>query len=259
VIIENRPGGDGMVALTAFTGAKDDHILLTAPSSAFVHHPWTQAKMPYDQRDVVPIARISTTVVTIVVPASSSFHSLADLVAAARAQPGKLGWATITGFFDFMFEGFQKKANLDIARIPYRDTVQAANDLAEGRIQLMMAAYAITRPHVEAGKLRILAITAHERAAMLPNVPTAAEAGFPDLTIEGLAGMFGPPNLARDARERIAADVRAVLADTVITTRLAATGQIVNPGTPAELAAAIDVQRAQAAAVGTLLGIKPAQ
>jgi len=259
VVIENRPGGDGVIALTAFTGAKDDHTLLTAPSSAFVHHPWTQAKMPYDQRDVVPIARISTTVVTIVVPASSPFHSLADLVAAARAQPGKLAWATITGFFDFMFEGFQKKANLDIARVPYRDTVQAANDLAEGRIQLMMAAYAITRPHVEAGKLRILAITAHERAAILPNIPAAAEAGFPDLTIEGLAGVFGPPSLASDARERIAGDVRSVLADPVIVARLAATGQIVNPGTPTELAAAIAVQRAQAVAVGERLGIKPAQ
>ena len=137
--------------------------------------------------------------------------------------------------------------------------MQAANDLAEGRIQLMMAAYAITRPHVEAGKLRILAITAHERAAILPNIPAAAEAGFPDLTIEGLAGVFGPPSLASDARERIAGDVRSVLADPVIVARLAATGQIVNPGTPTELAAAIAVQRAQAVAVGERLGIKPAQ
>src|SRR5262245_2073880 len=259
VVIENRPGGDGVVALTAFTGVKDDHVLLTAPSSAFVHHPWTQAKMPYDQRDVVPIARISTTVVTIVVPASSPFHSLADLVAAARAQPGKLAWATITGFFDFMFEGFQKKAGLEIAKVPYRNTVQAANDLAEGRIQLMMSAFAIVRPLVQAGKLKLLAFTAHERAPIAPEVPTAAEAGFPDLTIEGLVGVFGPRNLANETRERIGADFRQALADPTIRGRLTETGQVINPGTAAEFTAAIDAQRAQATAAGTLLGIKPAQ
>ena len=259
VVIENRPGGDGIVALTAFAGAQDDHTLLMTPTSSFTHHPWMHAKLPYDPRELLPIARVSNTIVAIVVPASSSINSLADLVATARAQPGKLGWATITGFFDFMFEGFQKKANLDITRVPYRDTVQAANDLAEGRIQLMMAAFAIVRPHVQAGKLRILAFTARERAGIAPEVPTAAEAGFPDLTIEGLVGLLGPRNLASEARERIAADVREVLGDQAIVTRLAATGQVVNPGTAAEFGAAIDVQRGQAAAVGQLLGIKPAQ
>ncbi len=259
VVIENRPGGDGVVALTAFTAAQDDHTLLMAPTSSFTHHPWMQAKLAYDPRDVVPIARVANTIVSIVVPASSSINSLADLVATARSQPGKLSWATITGFFDFMFEGFQKKANLEIARVPYRDTVQAANDLAEGRIQLMMAAYAIVRPHVQAGKLRILAFTAPQRAAIAPDIPTAAEAGFPDLTIEGLTGIFGPRGLAPEVRERIAADVREILADPNVTARLAATGQVVNPGTPAEFAAAIEAQRSKAAAVGQLLGIKPAQ
>ena len=179
VVIENRPGGDGVVAITSFTGAQDDHALLMSPTSSFTHHPWTHDKLPYDPNDLVPIARVTNTLVAIVVPSSSPIKSLADLVAAARAQPGKLNWATITGFFDFMFEGFQKKANLEIARVPYRNTVQAANDLAEGRIQLMMSAYAIVRPLVEAGKLRMLAFTARERAAIAPDIPTAARRAFP--------------------------------------------------------------------------------
>ncbi len=145
-MIENRPGGDGNIAITAFVGAQDDHILLLAPTSSFTHHPWTQDKLTYDPSDLIPIARVSNTIVAIVVPSSSSINSLQELLETARAQPGKLNWATITGFFDFMFEGFQKKANLQFTRVPYRNTVQAANDLAEGRIQLMMAAYAIVRP-----------------------------------------------------------------------------------------------------------------
>jgi tripartite-type tricarboxylate transporter receptor subunit TctC len=122
-----------------------------------------------------------------------------------------------------------------------------------------MSAYAIVRPLVEAGKLKMLAFTARERAAIAPNVPTAAEAGFPDLTIEGLVGVFGPRNLPAEARTRVSADVRELLTDQTIVARLTATGQVVNPGTAAEFGAAIDAQRAQAAEVGKLLGIKPAQ
>ena len=258
VVVENRPGGDGVVAITTFAGAADDHTLLLAPTSSFTHHPWTHDKMPYDPRELVPIARMTNTLVAVVVPAASPMNTLADLVATAKAQPGKLNWATITGFFDFMFDGFQKKNGLEIARVPYRNTVQAANDLAEGRIQLMLAAYAIVRPLIEAGKLKMLAFTASHRAAAAPNVPTAAEAGFPDLTIDGLVGAFGPRNLAAEARNRIAADIREVLGDPIIVQRLTATGQVVNPGSPAEFSAAITAQQAQAAAVGVLLGIKPA-
>ena len=259
VVIENKPGGDGVVAITSFTGAGDDHTLLMSPTSSFTHHPWMHDKMPYDARELVPLVRMTNTLVAVVVPASSPIDSLKGLIDTAKAQPGKLNWATITGFFDFMFEGFQKKAGLEIARVPYRNTVQAATDLAEGRIQLMMSAIAILRPHVQAGKLRMLAVTARERAPIAPDVPTAAEAGFPDLTIEGLVGIFGPKSLPNEARERIAKDVKEILSEPEIVTRLTATGQVVNPGAAAEFKQATDAQRAQAAATGQLLGIKPAQ
>ena len=259
VVIDNRPGGDGAVAMTAFTAAQDDHTLLMSPTSSFTHHPWLYDKLPYDPLDLVPIARVSNTIVAIVVPSSSPIHSLADLVTMARAEPGKLNWATITGFFDFMFEAFLKKANLQMARVPYRNTVQAANDLAEGRIHVMMAAYAIIRPLVDSGKLRIVAFTARERAAAAPDVPTAAEAGEPDLSIDGLVGLFGPRNLPGGTADRIATDVRDLLTDSTIVSRLTATGQVVNFGTAAEFSAAIDLQRSQAAEAGKLLGKNPAQ
>jgi tripartite-type tricarboxylate transporter receptor subunit TctC len=93
----------------------------------------------------------------------------------------------------------------------------------------------------------------------LPNIPTLAEVGFPDLTIDGLVGLFGIREMASAVRERIAADVREVLGDATIVQRLAATGQVVNPGGPQEFTAAIEKQQAQAAEAGRILGIKAAQ
>ncbi|MEA3027063.1 MAG: hypothetical protein QOF91_2348 [Alphaproteobacteria bacterium] len=258
VVVENRPGGDGIVAISAFTGAKDDHVLLMSPTSSFTAHPYLHDKLPYDPRDLAPIARVSNTLVAVAVPSSSDIKTVKELVDTARANPGKLNWATITGMFDFVFAGFQKKMGIEIAKVPYRDTVQAVNDLAEGRIQVMMSAIAIVRPRVQAGAIRMIAVTAGERASIYPDVPTTTEAGFPDIRIEGLTGLFGPRDMPADLRERISHDVTAAAADPTITSRLLATGQVVNPGGPAEFGAAIDAQRAQVAATGELLGIKPA-
>jgi len=259
VVVENRPGGDGFVAITAFVSSRDDHTLLFGPAATFTAHPFLHAKLPYDQRDLAPVARISSTLVTITVPASLPVGSVADLVALARSQPGKLNWATITGATDLVFDGFLKSAGLSMARVPYRDPVQALNDLAEGRIQVYMAALAIVRSHVQGGRIKLIAVTNRERAPVVPHVPTVGEAGYPELAFDGLVGLFGPPDLAGEVRERIAADVRAVLADPAVTARLTATGQLVIPGTAAEFAAAIDEQRAQMAAIAQALGIKRAQ
>jgi tripartite-type tricarboxylate transporter receptor subunit TctC len=259
VVVENRPGGDGIVAITAFLSSRDDHTLLFAPTSAFTAHPYLHDKLPYDPRDLLPIARVSNTIVAVAVNEAMKVASVGDLVALARAEPGKLNWATITGMFDFVFTGFLKNANLEIARVPYRDTVLAANDLAEGRIQLMLSAIAIVRPQVQAGKVKMIAVTASQRASMAPDVPTVAEAGFPELTIDGLIGLFGPREMAEDVRNKIAADIREVATDPVIVQRFAATGQVLNPGTAAEFSKGIEQQRAQVAATGRVLGITPAQ
>jgi tripartite-type tricarboxylate transporter receptor subunit TctC len=115
------------------------------------------------------------------------------------------------------------------------------------------------RPQAQAGRVKILAITNSQRAAAVQDIPTVRESGFPELVFDGLVGLFATREMPAELRERIAADVRAVSADTAIVTRLIATGQVVNPGTPAEFASAIDQQRAQVAAVAKTLGITPKQ
>lgn len=258
VVVENRPGGDGIVAITSFLGAHDDHVLLAAPTSSFTAHPYLHENLPYKQSDLLPIARVSNTIITISVPVSLKLASFADVVAMARAQPGTLNWAGVTGALDFTFAGFLQAKGLNMSKVPYRNPVEAANDLAEGRVQIYEGAYAIARPQIEAGRIKPIMLTNSVRAPMLPDVPTAAEAGFPELTMDGLVGFFGPPGMALELRERIAQDVRAVT-DASVESRLIATGQIVNIGGPSEFVAAIDQQRARLAEVAKDLGIKPSQ
>jgi tripartite-type tricarboxylate transporter receptor subunit TctC len=259
VVVENRPGGDGIVAIAAFVSAHDDHTLLFSPASTFTAHPYLHDKLPYDQSDLLPIARVSNTIVVIVAPASLKVGSLAELVALARAQPGKLNWATATGISDFLFESFLNDAHLEMSKVPYRDTVQPATDVGEGRIQFYWGALAIVRPHVQAGKAKILAVSNSVHIPDEPAIPTVNEAGFPTLAFDGLVGLFGPRDMADDVRERIAADVSEVARDPTIGARLISTGQLVSPGRPAEFAASIDEQRAVVARIAKEMGIKPAQ
>jgi tripartite-type tricarboxylate transporter receptor subunit TctC len=259
VVIENRPGADGLVAIQAFVNANDDHTLLFTPAGNFTVHPLQYAKLPYTPDDLVPIARVSNTVIAVGVPASLKVGSLAEFVKLARRDSGKFNAAVVSGITEFTFDYFLKTADLSIAKVLYRDIVQGATDLSEGRVQVMMSSYAIMQPHAQGGRVRVIAVNGHQRASILPDIPTAAESGFPALEVEGLVGLFGPRSMANDLRQRIGADVVAVAADPAIAERLAGTAQVPNPGGPAEFAAAIADQRAQIARIASTLNIVPKQ
>jgi tripartite-type tricarboxylate transporter receptor subunit TctC len=258
VVVENRPGGDGFVAINAFVSARDDHTMLFGPASSFTAHPYLHAKLPYDPRDLSPVARVSATLITIGVSPSMNVNSLKELFDRVRAEPGKYNWATVTGATDLVLAAFLKGQGLDMAKIPYRDTVQAINDVFEGRLHLYWAAHAIVRAAIQAGRIKPLAITASEPTPIIPGVPTVAQAGFPQLTFDGLVGVYGTRDMPMPLRERIAADIKEVLADPKIVERLQATGQVVVPGSAAEFAASIDKQRATVAEIAKVLGIKAA-
>jgi len=259
VVVENKPGGDGMLAITTYLAAKDDHVLLVSPVSSFTAHPYFHDTLPYDQKDLIPVARISKTVVAVSVPTSLNVNSLKELEALARTKPGELNWTTATGFTDFVFAGYLHTVGLKMAKVPYKNPVSAVNDLAAGTIQVFMPAYAIVRPQVQAGKVKVLAVTNHERAPAIPDIPTAAEAGYPSLEFDGLVGIFGPPGISDAVRKKISDGVLAVASDKAIVEKMTATGQIVSPGDSTDFAKSIEQQRAQVAAVAKLFGNKPVQ
>src|SRR5215468_6459957 len=257
VVIENRPGGDGLVAIQAFLAANDDHTLLFTPSGNFTVHPYQYDKLPYGPADLVPIARVSNTVIAVGVPASMGIGTLKDWVARAHAAPGQFNAAVVPGITEFTFDYFIKTAGLTVTKVPYRDIVQAATDVGEGRLQVYMSSYAILQPQTEAGRIKTIIVNGRERAPILPNIPTAREAGFPALEVEGLVGLFGIKTLPKELVEKIGADVVAATKDPAVSARLSATAQTVNPGMPAEFAAAIQAQRDQIAKIAQELGIKP--
>jgi tripartite-type tricarboxylate transporter receptor subunit TctC len=255
VVVENRPGGDGIVAINAFLAAHDDHVLLLTPTSSFTAHPFLHDNLPYKPDDLAPIARLSNTIVAVSVPTALNVASVNELVARVRAEPGKLNWAGVTGALDFLLAGWLQQEGLNMTKVAYKNTVDAANDLAENRVQLYESAFAIVRPQLESGKIKPIAVTNTVRAPGL-DLPTVAEAGYPALTVDGLVGLFGPTGMPPELRDRITADIRAV-ADATIRDRLAATGQILNVGTAAEFAKSIGEQRNQVAKFAKLLGIPP--
>ncbi len=260
IVIENRPGADGLLAINAFISANDDHVLLYASTASFMAHPYTLDKMTYNlERDLAPIARVTDTILSAGVNSSVKATTLKEFVALAKAQPGKLNAAGAAGVPDFTLGYFLKVENLDVTRVPYKDVVQAATDLSSGQIQFLLSSYAVVRAAQELGRIRILAITARERASFAPDIPTIHEAGFPSLSVETTAGFYGPRGMASELRARIAKDVIAVVNDPEITKRLVATGQAVRTGGPDELTQTLKEQAGQAATVAKTLGLKGAQ
>lgn len=258
VVVENRPGGDSIVAINAFISAADDHTLLFTPTGAFTAHPFLHDKVPYDIKELGHIGRVTSTVVAFAVPASSGINSVKELLEKTKANPDKLNWASATATNEYLFAAYMKKAGLSMTKVPYKDSVQPINDLSEGRIDFYVGAYAIIRPHVQSGKVKILAITNRERAAGAPDLQTAREAGYPDLEFDGLVGLFGPKTMPADLRDRIAADLKAVLAEPDVVQRLTATGQIISPGNAKEFAAAMEAQQKQVNAAAAAIGMKAA-
>jgi len=258
VVVENRPGGDGVIAINAVIQAKDDHTLLWGPTANFVGHPYSLESMSYDPKELVPVARVSGTVVTLGVPASMNVGSLKELLETAKQKKGWLNWTTAVTMTDIILEGFLKSQGIEAAHVRYKQPAEAVNDLISERIQLYSSAYAIVRPQVQAGKVKLLAVQARNRVPGL-DLPTVSEVGFPGLDFEGLVGIIAArsSNLPNAARERIGADVKAASKDPLVAERLAATAQLNTPGDAAEFAASIDEQVKQLAESAKLLGIKP--
>src|SRR6185312_11621045 len=213
-VIENRPGGDGIVSLTSFINANDDHVMWWGPVGVFAVHPYDKDKLPYDaERDLVPIANVSSLSLALSAPASMKLNTFREFFDHVRANPGKYNAAAANGVSDFLMMGFLKNNNLQMAKVPYRDIMKGPIDLAENRIQLLSSSLAIVTPLMHAGKVKVLAVTGRQRAGSAPDVPTVREAGYPALEMESIGGIFGPRGMPLATREKIAADMRTAVAN----------------------------------------------
>jgi tripartite-type tricarboxylate transporter receptor subunit TctC len=257
VVIDNRPGGDSIIAIQAVLSANDDHTFLWGPSGNFIVHPYLYQKLSYNPDDILPLASFSSTVLSVAVPTTLGIGDLGDFVKRARAEAGKFNSAAVPGITELAFDYFAVEAGLTFTKVPYRDIVQAVNDLSEGRLQVYSSSYAIQRPQREAGRIKVLVQMGRKRAPSLPDIPTAAEAGFPALEMEGLVGLFGSPAVPAELREKIGADVVAVADDRDTDAKLNATAQTPTRGGAKEFTEIMARQRAQIAKIAKALDLKP--
>ena len=257
VVIENRPGGDSIVAIQAFLSANDDHTLLFGPSGNFTVHPFNYSKLSYNPADLIPVARASNTLLAAAVKADAPYDNVKKFTEAVRGSPGTFNYGAVPGITEFTFWGYVYHEKLQLTQVPYRDINAAPVDLGEGRIQMVMASYAILQPQVNAGRIKLFVVNNKTRIAPAPDMPTAREQGYPSLEVEGLVGLFGLKSMSDELKEKIAADFRAVTADGSIAERLKATGQAINVGGPKEFADSINEQRANVAATAKAIDYKP--
>jgi tripartite-type tricarboxylate transporter receptor subunit TctC len=256
VIIDGKPGGDGLLSLQTVVSAKDDQTLFFGPSSMFVVQRYMHPDTSFDpQRDLAPIAGVAKVQIAVAVPTSLGISTLAQFVALARAKPGETSYAVAPGFSEFVFDGFAKENGLTIAKAPYRDITTSPVDLGENRIQLSMQSYAAMRTYAQTGKIKIIAINDHERSPFAPDIPSVVEAGYPSLLASPVLGLLGPSGMPIDLRRRIAADVVAALDDKTVRERLALTLQPPTPLSVDAYTAALAEQYAQVAHIASVLGI----
>ncbi len=259
VIVENRPGADGILAVNAVLSAGDNHTLLYTNGGPLTSNPLVHgSKLSYDPaRDLVPISSGADAFIAISVPASTNVRSLAEFITFARAQPGKLNWGATTGALDYVVPGFFKASGIDLTHVAYRDVAPAMQDLSQARLHLYASALATQLSMVQSGAIKTIAITNRERAPLVPDAPTAVEAGFPDLRFDGFLAFFGPHGMATDLRDRISADLRAIGADPAIGARFAGMGMIVRTNTPAELQKIVEEERSKRARFAPAVDRRP--
>jgi tripartite-type tricarboxylate transporter receptor subunit TctC len=257
VIVENVPGADGILGVTRFVSSRDDHTLLFSFAGPITINPLIHDNLPYDPlRDLVPIVSAIDNFFVIAASRSVGVDSIQEFVARARKEPGKLNWTATAGLPQYIFIALQKRAGVEMTYVPYREFTQALQDLSENRVHAVATSVPILLPLVQRGKIRLLMVTSRERSPLAEDVPTAAEAGYPDLVFDGVVGFYGSRDIAPELKHRIAADVRAVAADSALVTRLKGVGVAVRAGTSAEFAAEIEDQRARLAPI--VRGSKPA-
>lgn len=261
VIVENRPGGDGIPATSSFIQSRDDHALYGTPGYPFTIAPAVLDKLPYDpQGDVTPISLMFETPLMISANANLPASSMADLEKLAKSQPGKLNWASTAGLPNFAFNYFLKTTGAAMAYVPYRDAASALNDVGEGRIEIYVTSYGTVLPVLQAGKLKVLAMLGGSRIPLAPGIPTTSDAGYAKVRADGFAGLFGIKGMPTSLRDRIAADVTAIAAEPEVIDVMGKQALVPRGLTTAEFQRILDDQRTLVVEMLTALGLarKPA-
>jgi len=259
VVVENRGGAGGTVGTRAVAkAAADGYTILLAYTGTFAINPTLYPNAGYDPRkDFSPIGSIGTLSSVLVVHPSLPVHSVPELIAYAKAQPGKIDYAFVPGTVGHITtELFANAAGIDITRIPYKGNGPALADLVGGHVSMMFLSILPIIGHVRGGSLRALAVTAAERSPLLPDVPAIGEAGLPGFSAIIRYGLVAPAGTPRAAIDRLNKELVAALGAEDLRARLESEGATPRPDTPQDYAAEIDREETRWGAVVRKLNLK---
>jgi tripartite-type tricarboxylate transporter receptor subunit TctC len=214
VIVENKPGAGGTIGADLVAKSPPDgYTLLLADSSVVMTFPSLYPNLPYAAKDLLPVANIATFGLILIAPANSKYNSLAEIVAADKATPGKLNMASPgSGSSNHLtLEKFNAAAGTKIVHIPYKGTGPALNDLVGGQVDLTLASGAASKPLIDGGKVKAIAVTSIKRNALLPTVPTFAESGYPGFESIAGQGLFVAAGTPREIVTRLNTEVNAII------------------------------------------------
>jgi tripartite-type tricarboxylate transporter receptor subunit TctC len=244
VVVEAKPGGDGVIAADAVMKSPPDGYTLFYPSNtAFSYVPATRKNPPYDPvGDFTPVSLVGFYGFFLFAHPSVPANSAAELIAYARANPGKLNYGTGNSSSIVMTAQLKQAEKLDIVEIPYKGDAPLTIDLLAGRVQFAIATPGSAVPQVKAGKLRALAAMLPNRSPLMPEVPTAAEAGLGKVTVTPWAGVFGPAKMPREIADRLSRELIIALARPDVREGLGKIAFEPRSSTPDELAAFLKEQ-----------------
>jgi tripartite-type tricarboxylate transporter receptor subunit TctC len=245
VLIDNRGGQAGVLGTDAVAKANPDGYTIGIVSASALAISPTMEKVPYDvAKDFAPVTLVVTVPEMLVVASNVPANNMAELVALAKAQPGKLNFASagIGGLPHLAGELFKLTAKLDIVHVPYRGAAPAINDLLGQQVQMTFLDLPVLLPHIAAGTLRPIALGAPTRAPTAPDVPTTAEVGMPDLLIENWYGMIAPAKTPENIVAAINRIANEAMADPGVKQKLADQGLTLAGDTPAHFRGYIEAE-----------------
>jgi tripartite-type tricarboxylate transporter receptor subunit TctC len=260
IIIDNRPGGALTIGLDITAKSPPDgYTICMGPIGALAITRHMVAKLPYDiERDFQPIALVSRGHMLLAVAPSLPVHSVAELIAYAKQNPGKLSNASSSNGSPGHVGGelFKFMTGTEIVHVPYRGGASAINDLMAGRIHLMFESLNSIAPHAKAGTVRALAVTGAKRSPGFPDLPTVAEAGVPGYEAATWSGVIGPAGMPRPIVETLNAAINRAIRAPAFQERFALLGDEAAGGTPEEFAALIRADAAKWGDVVKRAGVK---
>lgn len=259
VVVENKPGADGAIAAEfVLRSEPDGHTYFLASNTPMMQVPLLKKNPPYDPiKSFTPVSLVGRYIYVLVSSPSVPVNTAAELIAYGRNNPGKLNYGSYSGVTQLMHTKLKDDAKMDINLIPYKGEGPTINDILGGHVQFTFATPASSQAHVKDGKLKALAILLPKRSPMMPEIPTAAEAGLPPLGADTWAALFGPANMPPAITTRMNEALNAAIANPEAREKISRLGFDLGGSTSAELADFMQVQLKGWAKAFADSGMKP--